>query len=58
MIHNKEDLKYYLEEDAKQIVGSKPNIKDWIIQNERWYIHRYKRELRYVEYYMKCQWGG
>lgn len=28
-----------------------PNYKDWALHNESWYIYRYIRHLRYVEYY-------
>ena len=42
-------------EDAKRF-GSKPNLKDFILHNEKWYIYRYIKQLRYVEqYYSKCK---
>ena len=37
-------------EDAKRF-GAKPNLKDFILHNEVWYIYHYIRHLRYVEYY-------
>ena len=50
MIQSKADLKHYLSEDFKRF-GKKPNIKDWVLKNEVWYICKYQRHLRYVEYY-------
>jgi serine O-acetyltransferase len=46
----KYDIKFYLAEDLKRF-GKKPTIKDWILHNEVWYIYRYQRYLRFVEYY-------
>ena len=41
-------------EDAKRF-GSKPNLKDFILHNEKWYIYHYIKQLRYVEqYYSEC----
>ena len=51
MIKTKEDLKYYLEEDLKRFGGRKPGLKDALLHNEVWYIFRYIRHMRYVEYY-------
>lgn len=31
--------------------GKRPNLKDWILHNEDWYIFHYIRQLRLVEYY-------
>ena len=50
MIQSKKDLKYYLSEDLKRFNNHKPNIKDWLLHNEIWYIFHYIRHLRYVEY--------
>ncbi len=50
MIKNKNDLNYYLAEDLKRFF-KKPTLKDLILHNEVWYIYRYLRQLRYVEYY-------
>ncbi|WP_319480704.1 serine acetyltransferase [uncultured Draconibacterium sp.] len=50
MIENRAGLKYYLSEDLKRF-GEKPSIKDWFLKNEVWYIYKYQRHLRYVEYY-------
>jgi serine O-acetyltransferase len=50
MIKTKQDFKYYLSEDLKRF-EKKPTIKDWILSNEVWYIYRYIRYLRHVEYY-------
>lgn len=42
-------------EDAKRF-ETKPNFKDFILHNEKWYIYRYIKQLRYVEqYYNKCK---
>lgn len=51
MIHSKTDLEFYLSEDLKRFNNHKPTLKDWILQNEVWYIYHYIRHLRYVEYY-------
>lgn len=51
MIKTKDDLKYYLEEDLKRFGGRKPGLKDTLLHNEVWYIFRYIRHMRYVEYY-------
>lgn len=50
MIKSKEDLAHYLSEDLKRF-GKKPNLKDWVLKNEVWYIFRYQKILRYVEFY-------
>ncbi len=52
MIQNKNDLKFYLSEDLKRF-DSKPQLKDWILKNEKWFIHKYLKHLRYYEYYIK-----
>lgn len=49
-IQSKKDLEYYIYEDLKQFGYKKPTFKDLILHNERWYIYRFKYELRYVEY--------
>lgn len=51
MIQSKQDLKDYLSEDLKRFDNKKPNLKDWILKNEVWYIYHYIRHLRYIEYY-------
>lgn len=51
MIKSKEDLTHYLNEDLKRLKGKKPQIKDWLLHNEIWYIYKYIRHLRYIEYY-------
>lgn len=50
MIQSKEDLKYYLKEDRKQFGENKPGLRDWLLRNERWYIYRFKYELRIIEF--------
>lgn len=55
MIYTKDDLKFYLNEDRKQFGDNIPGFKDWLLQNERWYIYRFKRELRFVEYFINIK---
>lgn len=53
MILSKNDLNNYLLADLSRYKGYKPNLKDWIIKNEYWYIYHYIMHMRYVEYYLK-----
>ena len=50
MILSKEDLKRYIKEDNKQYGNNLPNVRDMILNNERWYTYKLKHELRYIEY--------
>lgn len=50
MIYTTQDLNFYLKEDLKQFGDKKPGIRDWFLHNERWFIYRFKYELRHVEY--------
>lgn len=50
MIVTKTDLNFYMLEDLKRF-KKKPNLKDWLLHNENWYIYHYIRQLRLVEYY-------
>lgn len=43
-------LKAYLEADNARY-GKIPNIKDWYLRNESWFIYHYIRHLRFIEYY-------
>lgn len=54
MIESKEQLKHYLKMDAVQFGDKMPGLKDFILKNERWFIFRLKRRLRYLEYYQNC----
>ena len=54
MIDSKEELKRYLHMDSVQFGDKRPGIKDFILQNERWYINALKKRLRHVEYYYNC----
>lgn len=45
MINSRSDLKHYLSEDLKRF-GKKPNLKDWLLHNEAWFIYHYQRHLR------------
>lgn len=56
MINSKSDLIFYLKEDNKQYSGG-VKWKDFILNNEKWYISRLKTELRHVEYYMNVGTG-
>lgn len=49
MIKSRKDLRKYIFLDNKDYKDLK--IKDFILQNEKYYIYRYKVELRKVEYY-------
>ena len=51
MIKTKSDLKRYLAEDLKRFGNRKPTVKDWLLHNEIWYVYRYIKNLRYLEYY-------
>jgi len=55
MIHTKQDLRFYLDEDLKRYGDKAPNLKDRLLHNEAWYIFHLVRHLRYVEYYMNCK---
>ena len=55
MIKTRDNLKYYICEDKKRMMSSGiPQIKDWILHNEKWYIYRYIKALRHVEYYLNA----
>lgn len=54
MISSKKELKEYLKLDLSQFGFAKPNLKDYLVKNEKWFIYRLKRRLRYVEYYQNC----
>lgn len=56
-IHSKKDLKMVLKEDDARFGEHLPGLKDFILNNERWFIYRYKHELRYVEYYKNTRRG-
>ena len=57
MIQSKEDLREYIRQDTERM-GGKPKLRDLILHNEKWYIHKYVVALRHVEYYMNCNGGG
>jgi|SRR5690606_1269404 len=50
MIRSKQDLKYYLYKDGERF-DKKPSLKDYFLSNESWYLYRFVKTLRYVEYY-------
>lgn len=54
MIQSKKDLKYYLTADSARYNNQTPNILDFMLHNEKWYIYHYVRHLRYIEYYLNC----
>lgn len=49
MIQSKEDLYYYLREDRKYY-SSKPNLNDWLLRSDFYYIWKFMTELRWYEY--------
>ena len=51
MIKTLSDLHNYLALDLARL-ERKPNVKDWILKNEIWYIWRYMYVLRHVEYHL------
>lgn len=55
MIQSRKELKLYLKEDLLRFGGKKPNLKDYILQNEKWYIWHYTKNLRYLEYYLNTR---
>lgn len=58
MIYTTQDLKFFLKEDLKQFGNNKPGFRDWFLHNERWFIYRFKYELRHVEYYSTKKRAG
>lgn len=52
MITSKKELKDYLLADLKRYDNIKPNFKDWILKNEKWYIWKYIKILRHVEFHL------
>lgn len=54
MILSRNDLKRYLSEDAARYNGQIPNLQDFLLHNEKWYIYHFVRHLRYMEYYLNC----
>jgi len=53
MIKHKTDLKKFLAEDLARYGKNKPIFKDWLLHNEKWYIHQYLISLRKVEYWIE-----
>ena len=51
MIKTREDLRRYLFADLARLEGKRPNLKDWLLKNESWYIWKYIYVLRHVEYH-------
>lgn len=51
MIKTKEELKIYLAEDLKRLGVREPGIKSRFLHNEFWYIWRYIKLLRTLEFY-------
>ena len=39
MIQSKKDLKYYLTADSARYNNQTPNILDFMLHNEKWYIY-------------------
>lgn len=57
MIRTKNELNSYLSQDLARRGGYKPSLKDFLLRNESWYLWRFTKSLRYMEYY-KNQMGG
>lgn len=55
MIKTLDELKYYISEDLKRFDNKKPNIKDLILKNEKWYIWKYIVTLRKLEYHLNSE---
>lgn len=51
MIKTSKDLHEYLAADLARL-GKRPNLKDWLLKNEAWYIWRYMYVLRHLEYHL------
>jgi len=58
MIVTKNDLKFYLDRDLERFENGAPTLKDFILNNEVWYIYRYQRCLRKYEYYYNKKTKG
>ena len=65
-IKNRQDLKYFLDQDQKALKIGKLNwksqLRQWLWPNEVW---RFERTLRYAEYFYNmnysnlfAKWGG
>lgn len=54
MIKTLFDLHEYLAADLSRL-ERKPNLKDWLLKNESWFIWRYIYLLRHVEYHLNCK---
>lgn len=50
IILTKEELHFFLSKDLERF-DRKPTLIDWIFKNEDWFIYKYQRHLRFVEYY-------
>lgn len=45
------ELKSKLEQDAMRYNGKLPSFKDWVVNNESWYLYNLVRHVRFVEYH-------
>lgn len=57
MIRTRSDLNEFLDADLKRF-DRKPKLSDWILHNEKWFIHQYIVALRHVEYYINTNRKG
>lgn len=48
---NKKELEMRLSKDLLRFEGKEPGLKDRILKNEVWYIWKYIKHMRMVEYY-------
>lgn len=50
-------LKNLLSEDRKRYNDNPPTFKDWIVNNESWYLYNLVRHIRFQEYHQgKSDW--
>lgn len=47
----KKELRTRLREDLNRRNGYIPSLKDWVVNNEIWYLHHLVRHIRYLEYH-------
>lgn len=53
---SRSEYRRILNEDLNRYGNVAPGFKDWLINNESWYIYRYVRHMRGVEYYSGKGW--
>ena len=48
---SRNELRKTLKADLDRFGSKKPNLKDWLLQNECWFVYRFIKQLRLVEFY-------